>query len=135
MEPTGKYTVVDPRDPAAFAICDLCGLRFNHRDLRWNHEWGGVKIYNTRSLRCWRCEDVPQEQLRSIVLPPDPLPILNARVENFAYEEQTVMIAQFGGTGQQPYPGSQPPWAAGPQLLLCDQSGEVPLLVQYLSSS
>jgi hypothetical protein len=87
MEPAGKYVKTNPADPAAYAICDLCGLRFNHHDLRWNFQWTGAKLYNTQSLRCWRCIDVPQEQLRSIVLPPDPVPILNARVENFEYEE------------------------------------------------
>ena len=34
-----------------------------------------------------RCFDIPNEQLRTIILPPDPPPILNARVPNFAYAE------------------------------------------------
>lgn len=72
--------------------------------------------------------DVPNEQLRSLVLEPDPVPVLNARVPNFAYEEQTVMIAQYGGP-------DEPPWGAGPQLILCDQTGELPLILQYLTSS
>jgi len=48
--------------------------------------------------------DVPQEQLRTIILPPDPPPILNARPPNFAYEEagpvQSTLTATvpMGGT-------------------------------------
>lgn len=115
MEPAGKYVRVSPSNPEAFGICDLCGLRFNHIDLRWNFEWAGQQLWNTRSLRCWRCVDVPNETLRAIVLPPDPLPIINARIENFAYEEQTVRIFQRGGGPYQTPPNANPPWNAGPQ--------------------
>lgn len=136
MEPAGKYVRTNQTDPEAYGICDLCGLRFNHRDLRWNFEWSGIKLYNTHSLRCWRCVDVPQEQLRTIILPPDPPPIINARTENFYYEEQTVLIAQFAiGAPKQPTPNAQPPWGAGPQLVLCTQDGEMSLIMQYLTSS
>ena len=128
MEPSGKYTSVNPSDPAGFAICDLCGLRFNHHDLRWNYQWAGTTIYNTRSLRCWRCVDVPQEQLRTIILPPDPMPIIEARVENFSYEEQTARITQFAGP-------KEPPWGAGPAMIRCLQNGETPRILQYTTSS
>jgi hypothetical protein len=135
MRPHGKYARVDPTNPSAFAICDLCGLNFNLRDTRFNFEWAGQHLYNTGSLRCWRCVDVPQEQLRTIILPPDPEPVLNARVPNYAYENFTVMIAQFGARVDQPTPFAQPPWQAGPQIILCDQTGEVPLILQYRTSS
>lgn len=129
MRPHGKYAIVDPNNPQAFGQCDRCGFWFNLRDLQWQEEWGGTRIFNTRVLVCTgnNCLDVVQEQLRSIVLPPDPYPVLNARVPDFAYEEYTVMIAQDGDPGG-------PPWAAGPQLILCDQSGEIPLILQYPTS-
>ena len=38
---------------------------------------------NLRILVCKRCLDVPQEQLRSIVLPADPVPKMNARPQDF----------------------------------------------------
>ena len=73
------------------------------------------------------CLDVPQEQLKTILLPPDPMPLLNARVPSFAYEEQTPIIAQFAG--------AQPPWGAGPEMILCDETGEIAFVLQYLTSS
>lgn len=125
MRPSGKYTVINPNDPSALAICDLCGLRFNHRDLRWNFQWAGTHLFNTHSLRCWRCADVPQEQFRTVILPSDPPPIINARTENFAYEEQTVRILEYNSP-------DNPPWGAGPQTLRCNQNGETERILQYI---
>jgi hypothetical protein len=42
---------------------------------------------NTRILVCNRCFDKPQQQLRAIIIPADPLPIRNPRVEPFAEDE------------------------------------------------
>lgn len=44
-------------------------------------------MQNLRLLVCDTCYDTPQEQLRAIVLPPDPTPVINARVENFLTDE------------------------------------------------
>ena len=75
-------------DPRAHAICDRCGFRYNHPDLQWQYEWAGSGLQNLRILVCDRCLDVPQDQLRSIVLPADPLPIINPRPEFFVQDEQ-----------------------------------------------
>lgn len=91
-----KYVKVDPTNPEGAGECDLCGRWYQLRTLRPQHEWAGTHLYTFQSLRCDQCYDVPQEQLRTIILPPDPPPLLNARVPNFAYEEQTVRIVQFG---------------------------------------
>lgn len=130
------YVKVDAGNPIGAAQCDRCSLWYNRNELAFQYQWAGSKLYNTGDLVCIRsCLDVPQEQLRVILIPPDPPPVLNARVPNFAYEEQTVLIAQSAIGGRQPTPNAQPPWGAGPQLILCDQSGEVPLIAQYLTSS
>lgn len=71
------------RNPRAFAVCDRCGIWHNHDQLQWQMQWAGAMLYNTRLLVCRRCLDVPQEQLRTITLPPDPVPVMNARVEPF----------------------------------------------------
>jgi hypothetical protein len=123
---------VDPQNPSAWAECDHCGFWFNLRNLAFQYEWAGTHLYNTGSFRCPKCIDVPQEQLRTIILPPDPPPIYNARVPNFAYEEQTPMIAETPGTSSRA-PGQ--PWGYGPELILCMQDGETPFLMQYRSSS
>jgi hypothetical protein len=78
----------DPTNPQAWGVCDRCGDWRFHHDLVWQMAWGGTHLYNQRLLVCYdKCYDTPQEQLRTIILPPDPPPILNARPPNFAVEE------------------------------------------------
>lgn len=74
-------------NPQAHAICDRCGFRYNHAELKWQYDWRGAMIQNIRILVCDTCYDTPQEQLRSIVVPADPTPIVNARVQDFAAAE------------------------------------------------
>jgi len=74
-------------NPQAHAICDRCGFRYNHVDLRWQFDWRGAALQNIRLLVCNTCYDTPQEQLRAIVVPSDPTPIMNARVQDFAAAE------------------------------------------------
>jgi len=67
----------------AYAICDRCGCGYNHADLSWQMDYAGVSLINKRILVCQRCLDVPQNQLRAIVIPADPVPISNPRVPDF----------------------------------------------------
>ena len=71
------------RNPQAHAICDRCGGRFNHVDLSWQFDWAGAGLINKRLLVCGPCSDKPQQQLRSIVLPADPTPVMNPRPQDF----------------------------------------------------
>lgn len=88
MRPHGKYAVVNPNDPEAFAQCERCGFWYNRSKLAFQTQWAGQHLYQTGTLVCiTRCFDVPQEQLRTITLPPDPPPVVNARPPNFTYEE------------------------------------------------
>ena len=73
--------------PAAFYVCDRCGSWGNLENGRWQMDWRGAVLQNLRLLVCDRCYDTPQEQLRAIVLPPDPEPKMNARVEQFSQDE------------------------------------------------
>jgi hypothetical protein len=73
-------------NPQAHAICDRCAFRYNHVDLRWQYDWAGAGLINKRILVCNTCYDEPQEQLRAIVVPADPVPILNARVEPYNWD-------------------------------------------------
>jgi hypothetical protein len=75
------------RSPQAHAICDRCGFRYNHVDLRWQFDWAGASLINKRLLVCSPCNDTPQQQLRAIVVPADPMPIINPRVQNFVTAE------------------------------------------------
>lgn len=87
MRPHGKNARVDAQNPSAFAECDRCGFWWNAPRLAWQKEWAGTHIYSLGLLVCPRCDDVPNEQLRTIILPPDPPPVRNARVPDFNYEE------------------------------------------------
>lgn len=86
MRPHGKAKV-NSRNPEAFAICDGCGALYNHSELRWQLEWAGNKLLNKKQLVCRRCNDIPNTQLRAIVLPADPMPIMNPRVQNYQAAE------------------------------------------------
>src|SRR6266516_1057978 len=81
MRPHPRHADTDPRVPRAWATCDRCGEIWNHYKLEWQYEWGAKKPYNTRILVCEYCRDEMQEQFKSIILPPDPLPIVNPRPE------------------------------------------------------
>lgn len=71
------------RAPQAHAICDRCGGRYNHVDLSWQFDYAGAGMVNKRILVCRRCLDKPQPQLRAIIIPADPVPILNPRPQDF----------------------------------------------------
>jgi hypothetical protein len=73
--------------PQAHAICDRCGFRYNFVDLQWQFDWRGASLQNLKILVCNTCLDTPQEQLRAIVVPADPTPIMNARVQDFTVAE------------------------------------------------
>jgi hypothetical protein len=60
---------------------------YNHNRLQWQFDYAGAGLINKRILVCSPCLDTPQNQLRAIVLPADPVPILNPRVENYAAAE------------------------------------------------
>ena len=75
------------RDPRAIAICDRCAIWYNHYQLRWQYDWAGASLVNKRILVCNTCYDQPQNQLRAIVVPADPTPIINPRVEPYAWDE------------------------------------------------
>lgn len=82
----------------------------NHEDLVWQHEWAGLKLINKKLLVFPDEYDTPNRQLGSIILPPDPPPIMNARVEQYTIDEYPVSLltAENGVTlmldGNYPHP-------------------------------
>lgn len=74
----------DSKYPQAHAICDMCGFTYNLVDLKWNLDWRGPRLQNLRQLVCDSCQDQPQPNgQRTIILPPDPEPVRNARPEYY----------------------------------------------------
>lgn len=87
FNPTGRAQV-DPSSPRAFAVCDRCGLWYNLETLQFQYEWAGTQLINIGTLVGHDCMDIPQVQLKTIIYPPDPEPVLNARVEPFSLDEE-----------------------------------------------
>jgi hypothetical protein len=83
--PTGRAPV-SSRFPQAQGTCDRCGGHYALRSLKWQYQFAGVQLQNLRLLVCDRCLDVPQMQLKTIVLPPDPVPVFNPRPEIYVAE-------------------------------------------------
>lgn len=82
----------DASNPQAHAICDRCGFRYNHVNLRWQFDWRGASLMNIRLLVCDTCYDAPQEQLRAIVVPADPVPIDQPRLQDFVTASQDTRV-------------------------------------------
>lgn len=82
MRPHGRASV-SSSNPRAFGICDRCGFLYNHNRLQWQFDYAGAGLINKRILVCNPCNDVPQAQLRAIVLPADPVPIQNPRIQDY----------------------------------------------------
>lgn len=73
----------------AYGVCDRCGIWHNLANLNFQYDWAGTSLINKQMRVCPQCYDKPQEQLRAIVLPADPVPVSNPRVEPFLYDETT----------------------------------------------
>jgi hypothetical protein len=71
--------IADANNPIAFSTCDRCGFVYNISKIVWAVDYRGRQLANLRLRVCERCQDVPQNQLRARIIPPDPLPIANAR--------------------------------------------------------
>lgn len=87
---------VNPNSPEAFARCDRCGFIYNHKDLKFQFDYRGPQLQNLRILVCQPCYDKPQAQLKPIILTEDPLPIINARPEDYNYANNDYRVTMDG---------------------------------------
>jgi hypothetical protein len=97
---------IDPSAPEAVGVCDRCGQLYNLRDLRYQPVIAGTSTLITRLRVCTvTCLDELNEQERVIRIPPDPMPVSDPRVENFAVDEKNFLqlqayvgkLSMFGG--------------------------------------
>lgn len=70
--------------PEAWGICDRCGFRYLLRRLPWQFDWRGLQMQNLRIRVCPVCLDVPNDQLKPIIIGPDPVPVRDPRPGNYA---------------------------------------------------
>lgn len=66
-------------NPRAKGECDGCGMWYPHATLARQMRWAGASKVDTGFLKCRKCIDRPQDQDRTIILPPDPMPVVNPR--------------------------------------------------------
>lgn len=85
-----SHARISRRYPEALGVCDRCGRTTNHVKLNWQYDWVGPKIQNLRQLVCQTCLDTPFEPNRTIIIPPDPSPILNPRIEQYFLDNSPV---------------------------------------------
>jgi hypothetical protein len=78
---------VSAKNPQAQGVCDRCGIWYNLVNLEWQFDWRGTRLQNIQLRVCRRCLDKPQEQLRAITLPADPVTVDYPRPENFLAAE------------------------------------------------
>ena len=87
MRPHPRRARTNATDPAAWGTCDRSGFIDNAKNLCWQYQWAGTQLINTRVLVTPDMLDTPQRQLGTIVLPPDPVSIPNARPEPYPIDE------------------------------------------------
>jgi hypothetical protein len=74
----------NPHQPRAQAVCDFCGEHYMRIDLIDQMEFYGDVLTDTGYRACPRCISKPQPQLKPVILPEDPVPIVDPRVEVYS---------------------------------------------------
>lgn len=110
MRPHGRARISATR-PEALAVCQRCGFLYNKSDLQWQWDWlFGPRLRNLYIQVCPDCLDVPQESGRTIVLPPDPVPVAYALPEDYANADNPLSPLGYN-VGNAFFP--QPPQSLG----------------------
>ena len=93
-------------------------------------EWRGAALMNIKILVCSNCLDTPQEQLRAIVVPADPTPIVNARVQDFTLASSDSRVTSGQNTTDPrtgiPVPGGNTRITQTNDVRSTQQTGEAP---------
>ena len=121
---------VSARNPRAQAVCDRCSIWYNRDQLNFQMDWAGASLINKRMLVCNMCMDTPQQQLRAIVIPADPVPISNPRVEQYALSEiDRRQVSGYNTVNQKtgiPVPGGATRITENNNTRVTQQTGEPP---------
>lgn len=90
MRRNPRRAEVDPFSPRGWATSDRNGHVGNLERMQFQFEWRGSTVQNTRVLVHEDELDIPQRQLGTLFIPPDPPPLFGARPENYDIDEQPV---------------------------------------------
>lgn len=94
--PHPRKAQTDPSSPSGWSTCMRCGFIVNLRKLINQHDWRGLNVQPLYIFVCDECLDREQRQLGSIILPPDPPGLLNARPEAYPADERWSRLTQDG---------------------------------------
>jgi len=92
--PKGKHVLIDSDNPEALGICDKTQFVFKRKDLIKQMEWRGNALVWTGFLVGRPYVDTPNEQLRPPILPPDPVPTVQPRLQ-----QSTTLTWNVGSVG------------------------------------
>ena len=95
--PHPRRTRTSIRSPRAWGTSDRTGFLGQHERMRFQLTWAGFSLVNTNILVHPDEYDVPNRQTGAILIPPDPLPILNARPEAYVAVDEYTYRLQMGG--------------------------------------
>ena len=86
--PNGQQKATcDPHALDPYAICDISGVLVNHSTMRFQDILAGNAFVNTGLLVAPGYYDIPNEQVRALRIPADPVPIANPRPQTWALQE------------------------------------------------
>lgn len=90
-----QHARISARNPRSLARCQRCGRTKNRYALAPQFYWEGPELQNTNVYVCIdSCLDIPNEQLRTLVLPPDPVPIFMPQIEDYEQEITTFFVTE-----------------------------------------
>lgn len=81
MRPKGKHVRINSDTPQALGMCDYSQMVFNRKDLVRQMEWRGNALVWTGFYVGRPYVDEPNQQLRPPILPPDPVPVQEPRLQ------------------------------------------------------
>lgn len=90
--------------PRGKGVCDRCGELYQLAELLQQQQWFGNTLKWDGFLVCYRCYDKPQDQLRPVHVPADPIPLKNPRPE---YYYQDYGLQGFKLFNLVPYPATE----------------------------
>lgn len=95
--PHPKGARTNPLSPRGWGTCQRCGFVLNLHKLQNQMQWRGLQLMPTNIQVCQpRCLDVPQRQLGTIILPPDPPALPGALPEPYAVDEYWPRLVEGG---------------------------------------
>lgn len=94
--PKPSRAEVNADSPQGWSTCDQCGWQTNLNKMSWEKQWYGPTLRNTGFLLCQVCNEKskPAPFLQTLILPPDPPPLMNARPENYDADENSYRALQ-----------------------------------------